>query len=148
MVNDCGFIWCTYILILNVSSAVVDKWYWAPYESSVSSRKTCVLCVYGDSRKTYMKNIEEKMYKRWSNNTSKFLLCFYIWSCGLKEIKRIFMGWIRIQICIRHICLVGVFSGRNNICTGQKHLNWPIFFCICPFIHVCMCRQYLFEAHK
>ena len=77
-----------------------------------------VLCVYGDSRKTYMKNIlEEKMYKRWSNNTCKFLLCFSIQSCGLK-MKRIFMGWIRIA----------VFSGRNNICTGQGHLNWPIFY--------------------
>ena len=42
--------------------------------------------------------------------------------------ERSFMGWIRIQICIRRICLVGVFSGRNNICTGQRHLNWPIFY--------------------
>ena len=128
MVNDCGFIWCNYILILNVWSALVDKSYWAPSESTVSP-KVCCTRVYGDSRKTYMKNIlEEKMYKRWSNNTCKFLLCFYIWSCGLKKMKRIFKGWIRIQICMRHICLVGVFSGWNSICTGQRHLNWPIFY--------------------
>ena len=69
------------------SSAVVSKSYWPPSESSVSSPKVCCVCMV-TAVVNEMKDLHEEHSRREN-------VCTHI--------KRIFMGWIRVQICIRHI---------------------------------------------
>lgn len=109
----------------------------------------CVVCVSSS-----MKSIPEgKMYKRWSHDTCKFLLCFYIWRW------RVFYGMNPYpHLYKKHLlswCIGANYSLGMGVDTKNKgelmfpFVNWTrICFCVRPCIHACICRQYLFEAQN